>query len=109
MSEIITSDRVRADFGSPKTRWKLSVVPPRPALAALGLAALAAGLAWQWQWLVAVGVAPILVSVAPCALMCALGLCMTRAKGRTCHAETPQSPELPHGGAMLLPPRHDHD
>lgn len=104
MSEITTSDRVRADFGSAKNHWKMS-----GALAALGLTALAFGLAWQWHWLVAVGVAPILVSVAPCALMCALGLCMMKAKGGACHAESPQSPELPNESGTLLPPRHDHN
>ncbi|QRM34685.1 hypothetical protein [Microvirga sp. VF16] len=30
-----------------------------------------------WPWLVAVGVAPLLVSFAPCAIMCALGLCVS--------------------------------
>jgi hypothetical protein len=104
MSEITTPDRVRADFGSAWNRWKMSA-----GLAALGLAALAVGLVWQWHWLIAVGVAPILVSVAPCVLMCALGLCMMKAKGGACHAETPQSPALPNEGGTLLPPRHDHD
>ena len=30
----------------------------------------------NWGWLVAIGVAPILLAVAPCGIMCALGLCM---------------------------------
>ena len=34
------------------------------------------GAALGWPWLVAIGVAPILLSVLPCAVMCALGLCM---------------------------------
>jgi hypothetical protein len=46
------------------------------------LALLAAGLAWQWSWLVALGVAPLLLSTAPCIAMCALGLCMRRMDGR---------------------------
>ena len=45
---------------------------------------LAAGFAWQWSWLVAIGVAPLLVSFAPCAAMCALGLCMNGAGKRGC-------------------------
>ncbi|RDL48023.1 hypothetical protein BLJAPNOD_05250 [Ensifer sp. M14] len=41
-----------------------------------GTAAVAIpGLWLGWPWLVAVGMAPILVAVAPCAIMCALGLC----------------------------------
>ena len=46
------------------------------------LALLAAGFAWQWSWLVAIGVAPLLVSAAPCVAMCALGLCMHRMGNR---------------------------
>ena len=45
----------------------------------LGAAALAVGgAALGWPWLVAIGLAPILLSIAPCAVMCALGLCMMR-------------------------------
>ncbi|MCT9000336.1 hypothetical protein [Chelativorans intermedius] len=29
-----------------------------------------------WPWLVVAGVAPVLLALAPCAIMCALGLCM---------------------------------
>ena len=42
------------------------------------LALLIGGGALGWPWLVAIGVAPVLLSVAPCAAMCALGLCMMR-------------------------------
>ena len=41
------------------------------------------GLFLNWAWLTAAGVAPILLSVAPCAAMCALGLCM-KGGGKTC-------------------------
>ena len=37
--------------------------------------ALAAGLALKWDWLVAAGIAPVIVSLLPCAAMCALGFC----------------------------------
>ena len=43
---------------------------------------IAIALAWQWSWLVVLGVAPLLLSLAPCAAMCALGLCMHRMAGR---------------------------
>src|SRR4051794_28470575 len=91
MSDITTPDRVRGHLGAATIREKLAALPLRPVLAALGLVALASGLAWQRDWLVAVGVAPILVSVAPCALMCALGLCMMNAKGGAGDAE-PRDP-----------------
>lgn len=51
-------------------------------LGGVALALLAAGFAWQWTWLVAIGVAPLLISAAPCLVMCALGLCMHRMGNR---------------------------
>ena len=43
----------------------------------LAIAALVLGFGAysSWGWLVAAGIAPLLLSVAPCAAMCALGLC----------------------------------
>jgi len=41
-----------------------------------GLVIAGTGLALGWNWIAAVGVAPLLVSAAPCIAMCALGLCM---------------------------------
>jgi hypothetical protein len=41
-----------------------------------GLAVAGSGLALGWDWLTAVGITPLIVSVAPCLLMRALGLCM---------------------------------
>lgn len=56
----------------------------RIVLGAAALGVIGAAAAWQWSWLVALGVAPLLLSVAPCAAMCGLGLCMHRMGGRTC-------------------------
>lgn len=56
-------------------------IGPRRAVIALGLAAVAGGIALEWGWLTAIGVAPVLVAAAPCATMCALGLCMPRMMG----------------------------
>jgi hypothetical protein len=55
----------------------------RWALLALGGGAFAVGAALNWGWLVAVGIAPILVAAAPCAIMCALGLCAMKMSGRS--------------------------
>jgi hypothetical protein len=49
------------------------------------LAALGLGLGWSW--LVAVGIAPLLVAVLPCAAMCALGFCASRLGRRSCASE----------------------
>ena len=34
------------------------------------------GLYLNWGWAVAIGLAPILIAIAPCTIMCGLGLCM---------------------------------
>ena len=51
------------------------ILTPR-GLTIAGIGVVAAGLALNWSWLVAVGAAPLILSLAPCAAMCALGLCM---------------------------------
>jgi hypothetical protein len=51
-------------------------VSGRRALIVIAVIALAGGLWLGWPALVAAGVAPILIALAPCAVMCALGLCM---------------------------------
>jgi hypothetical protein len=61
--------------------------PNRLVLAVLAVAVVGAGLALNWSWLVAAGIAPILVALAPCAAMCALGLCMREMGGKSCSAE----------------------
>lgn len=43
-------------------------------------AAIAASLFLGWGWLVAVGLSSIVLSLLPCAAMCALGLCAGSAK-----------------------------
>ena len=45
-------------------------------LLALGAGVLVAGIGLNWSWLVAAGIAPILISVLPCLVMCGLGFCM---------------------------------
>jgi hypothetical protein len=50
--------------------------------------AVVIGAALNWSWLVAVGIAPLLLTVLPCAAMCALGLCMNRMAGGSCSTET---------------------
>jgi hypothetical protein len=47
----------------------------RRGLVIAGIAIVAAGLALGWNWLSAIGVAPIILSLAPCAAMCAPGAC----------------------------------
>jgi len=53
-----------------------SWIGSRRVLAVAGLGVTGGGLALGWDWLTTVGVAPLIVSAAPCLIMCALGLCM---------------------------------
>jgi hypothetical protein len=70
------------------------LVRSRVVIGAVGLGLIAIAAAWQWSWLVAIGAAPLLLSVAPCAAMCGLGLCMHRMGGRSCDAANSQTPAM---------------
>jgi len=70
---------------------------PRRIVLVAGTGVLGAGLALNWGWLTAVGVAPILLSLAPCAAMCALGLCMRGGGTKSCST---------HGKAGVGPQSH---
>jgi hypothetical protein len=54
-----------------------------------------AGLALNWGWLTAAGIAPVLLSLLPCAAMCALGLCMRRGANGSCSKLQLKDAELP--------------
>lgn len=62
----------------PTTRWPALLRLPlgRRGLTLATLVLIGAGLALNWGWLTAVGAAPLILSLAPCAVMCGLGLCM---------------------------------
>lgn len=59
----------------------------RQALIGLAVAAVSGGAALNWSWLVAVGLAPLILFVLPCVVMCALGLCAMRSGGQACHGQ----------------------
>ena len=56
----------------------------RRGLILLAVVVLATGAFLNWGWLVAAGIAPLLIAFAPCAAMCALGLCMSKMGGKSC-------------------------
>lgn len=60
----------------------------RRGLIVLAVIALATGLVSNWSWLVAAGIAPLLLALAPCAAMCALGLCMGRGGDKSCSTQS---------------------
>lgn len=43
--------------------------------------AVGAGMALNWGWLVAAGIAPLILSILPCLVMCALGACACKLLG----------------------------
>jgi YHS domain-containing protein len=50
-------------------------------LTVLAVILIVGGVALNWGWLVAAGLAPILIALLPCAVMCALGMCMHKSAG----------------------------
>ncbi len=63
----------------------------RRGLLVLGGAVLVLSLALKWNWLVAAGIAPLLLALAPCLAMCALGLCMNKMMGGSNKTQPPSS------------------
>jgi hypothetical protein len=51
----------------------------------LAVIVIGAGMAFNWGWLVAIGVAPVILALAPCA---ALGLCMNKMGGKSCSTKS---------------------
>ena len=83
----------------PALRRPFSTASPgrnRLLLAATALTAITSIAAWQWSWLIAIGVAPVILSVAPCAAMCALGLCMHRMGSSSCGSASTEPPAARH-------------
>lgn len=70
---------------------RTSVIPyhlaNRWVLAVFATIVIAGGVALNWSWLVAVGIAPILLFVLPCLVMCGFGLCAHKLVG---HSRTSQ-------------------
>jgi|GEM_PF-2042028 len=63
----------------------------RTGLIAVAAVALGLGAYSNWGWLAAAGIAPLLLTLAPCAVMCALGLCMGRGSKSPADSRAPQS------------------
>lgn len=67
----------------------------RRGLIILAAMALGAGAFFNWGWLVAIGAAPLLLALAPCAAMCALGLCMRGGPNASCATSTDANKTTP--------------
>ena len=53
----------------------------RSPLLVAGIVVVGTGMALNWDWLTAIGAAPIILSLAPCALMCTVGICCRKKEG----------------------------
>lgn len=62
------------------------------------------GAAWNWNGILALGIAPFILTILPCLAMCALGLCMHKLTGKTCTAgqQTTSNTEAQTREASLL-------
>ena len=83
MTDISSSNDAGAvgiENAGKRTRWLM-----RRRLLFVGAATvMGGGMALNWGWLTAIGLAPILLSLAPCAVMCGLGMCMKGGSGKGC-------------------------
>jgi hypothetical protein len=70
--------------------WNTIRGRPRTVLASVALAVVTVGVAMNWSALVAAGIAPVLITALPCALMCGLGLCMSGLGKGSCPTERAQ-------------------
>ncbi|UMA67362.1 hypothetical protein LVO79_21900 (plasmid) [Roseivivax marinus] len=62
----------------------------------VALAVIGTGMALNWGWLTAIGAAPLILSFAPCAAMCALGLCMRGGSSACANKNAPAGkPDVP--------------
>ena len=61
----------------------------------IAAAALISGAAFNWSWLIAVGLAPLLLTLLACAVMCAAGLCMHKGDKGSCHGSPEETSTRP--------------
>lgn len=59
-----------------RSRANLRLPLGRRGMILAAMVLVGAGLAVNWGWLTALGAAPLILALAPCAVMCGLGLCM---------------------------------
>lgn len=88
---------IQAGASSFLRRW----LTGRRGLIVAAIALAGGGLALGWNWLVAVGAAPLILSLAPCAAMCALGICAMHKVAKSSSTDSPAT------AATQNPPKDD--
>ena len=81
MTTTDTTKTAAAPFARDLLHTVRQYLDGRRGLVILAIVALVGGAGFNWSWLVAFGVAPLLLSVLPCLVMCGFGLCMSRLFG----------------------------
>jgi hypothetical protein len=94
-----TTNASRLSLAQTSRALLLHYLGNRKILAVLAVVVVGAGLALNWSWLAAAGIAPILLALAPCAAMCALGLCMSKMGGKSCSEAKDAQKAAPKGDA----------
>jgi len=120
----MSESREPVRFAGPKSATgTVMALRPMTALVAAALAIVTIGTVMNWSALVAAGIAPLIITALPCAVMCALGLCMSRMGGSSCAmpAQSQQSDattesvplnslaaraDVPEPGGALVGPSH---
>lgn len=86
--------RLRMPFG--RRGWLLAA-----------FALITAGAALNWGWLTAIGAAPLILSLAPCAAMCAAGICMTGGSKSCATTTVPAGARNPADNSSTMIGRND--
>lgn len=89
-------------IASARERARSWLTSPR-GLLLVGIAVIAAGLALGWNWVVALGLAPIVLAFAPCALMCALGMCMMGMGRKAANPTAAPEAKMPEPASRAIP------
>lgn len=86
--ETTRSKTIEAPPGRAITALPASRLRGRQRLIAVAIIAGVAGAWLGWPALVAAGIAPLLVAVLPCLVMCALGLCIMKRGSGACDTQS---------------------
>ena len=90
----------RSDTGV-RVNWRRLLTNRVTIIGGLTLAVAGGLAAGGWSWLVAAGVAPIILTILPCAVTCALGLCaLGLCADRSQMLRQPVTPPSRHGAAI---------
>ncbi|ASJ73372.1 hypothetical protein IMCC3135_16450 [Granulosicoccus antarcticus IMCC3135] len=76
-TQTLQSEQPHPAFRSYSSRLK-ERLRGRSLLLVAGMVVVGTGMALNWDWLTAMGAAPIILSLAPCALMCTVGICCSK-------------------------------